>query len=359
MKDKKGGELICKRPETIVEARFNLTKKQNDILDMVFATIKNDDNLEFEIKIEKYAKLYKLQNQSNVYSDVKKAIDSFKGKGFSILNKETKREDYFPWFSRITYLPREGKIFVELGKTLKQIFLDVKRACFYQIKYSLNFKSIYSQRLYYYLKIFENTGFRIDNLDELKKKLVCPSSYKNFADFKRFVMVPAYNDINGNSDINFEYEPIKTGRKVTTIKFYIKANIRVQNEIAVTQADAVAEAPQEETYIETIKSIIKSAIGKEITDKTANEFYKSAAKHKYYGNEPLALIKEVAQYSKTQDIKKGFVGWFKSTVSTYERPIATHKVNTFNDYEQRQYDFGELEKALLGQKKVNLSDITK
>jgi len=36
----------------------------------------------------------------------------------------------------------------------------------YKIEYPLNFRSIYSKRLYYYLKRFEDTGWRIDKLAE-------------------------------------------------------------------------------------------------------------------------------------------------------------------------------------------------
>ena len=67
MENKRGGDLICRRPEIIIEARFNLTKKQNDILDMVFASIENDDKLRYEIDVAKYGKLYNIKDKSNIY----------------------------------------------------------------------------------------------------------------------------------------------------------------------------------------------------------------------------------------------------------------------------------------------------
>ena len=355
MKDKKGGELICKRPETIVEARFKLSKKQNDILDMVFATIENDDKLEYEIEISKYAKLYLLKNQSNVYADLKKATKSFEGKGFKILNKEKKREDYFPWFSRITYLDGESKIVVELGKTLKQLFLDVKRACFYNIKYSLNFKSIYSQRLYYYLKTFEDTGFRVDNLEELKMKLVCPSSYKNFSDFKRFVMVPAYEDINGDSDMNFEYEPQYTGKKVTSLKFYIKTNKskilskpellpNVNDEVSATVTDLEEETP--------IKKIMALMSDYKVTALEAKKIYDSSENN-------IDIIYKVYRDKKDKP-SNGIVGLMISLVKpgVCIEPKKSYKKDSFNDYPQRNYDFPNLEKKLLGWDKITTDEAT-
>ncbi|WP_026883709.1 replication initiation protein [Clostridium akagii] len=350
MKEKKGGNLICMRPDSIIEARFSLNKKQNDILDMVFATIENDNKLKYEINVIKYTKLYNIQDKSNIYGELKKAVKTFEGKGFSIINKISEKKQnriYFAWFSSIQYFDGEGKIVVEIGQTLKELLLEVKRAVFYNIQYTLNFNCIYSKRLYYYLKLYEDTGMRIDNLDILREKLECPESYKKYANFRRFVLEPSYKEINGHSDIEFEFEEVKTKNKVTNIKFYIKSNGKAKNEIVATQIDKEV-LKKEKIYINNVKSIIKNVTGEEITDKAANEFYQCATKHNKYGSDPLKLINEVAEYSKTQNIKKGFVGWFKATVPIYEKPIISHRTTNFNDYEQRSYDYDELERKLLG-----------
>lgn len=357
MKSKKGGELICMRPENIIEARFKLNNRQNDIMDMVFASITDDDKLEYEIDVLKYSNLYKLKNKSTIYGELKKAVMTFEGKGFKVKTKDGKREDWFSWFSRITYIDGEGRIIVELGSSLKKIFLSVKRAIYYNISYTLNFNSSYSRRLYYYLKLYEDTGKRIDNIDILREKLECPKGYKNFADFNRYVLKPAYSEINGNSDISFEYESIKTGRKMTHIKFQIKkaknkidkTNISistVDDEISatVTEGEEIATVPN----IKECENIMKNIIGIEISNKSANEIYRCAIKHKKHGNEPLKLIKEVAEYSKTQNIKGNFVGWFKNIVTKYEKPFQLLKKENFNDYDgQRPFD-PSIEKKLLG-----------
>ena len=182
-------------------------------------------------------------------------------------------------------------------------------------------------------------------VEELRRLLKADNVYPLYADFKRYVIERTQKELKKLTDINFDFEEIKTGRKVTSLKFNIKPNIKIDNEMAATQID---EAPNEkETYIENVKSIIKSVTGEETTDKSANEIYKCATKHNKYGSNPLELINEVAQYSKTQNIK-GFVGWFKSIVTEYEKPIETDKRTGFNDYEQRSYDYDELERKLLG-----------
>jgi len=78
----KKGDCIAVRPNSIIEARYDLTSKQNDILDIILTKIKEDDNEFFyEINIDDYKKSYK-KDTSNIYRDLKKAIRAFEKKVF-------------------------------------------------------------------------------------------------------------------------------------------------------------------------------------------------------------------------------------------------------------------------------------
>ena len=346
MEKKKGGELICRRPDSIVEARFKLTKKQNDIIDMVFATIENDDNLEYEINLHKYAKLYNIQNRSNIYGEVKKAVKSFEGKGFAIVQKisDTKEDrDYFPWFARIKYRDGEGKITVELGKTLKGILLEVKRAVYYKLEYSINLNCIYSKRMYYYLKLYEDTGKRVDNLDALREKLECPESYKKYSLFKQNVLRPAYEEINGNSDISFEYGEVKQKNKVTGLIFKINTN-RTKNK-AIEETCVTSEGKytnEEEKRFTGLINEVKSIFEENIEGLEAKSILDTAK-----GN--INIIKEKYEIAKVTPGIKGIVGWMCDAIKRdYQQLKGKVENGSFNDYEQRSYDYDKLEKALLG-----------
>lgn len=362
MENKKGGDLICKRPETIIEARYKLTKRQNDILDMVFATIENDDKLQYDIDIAKYGKLYNIKDKSNIYRDLKKAVNSFEGKGFAITQKINKKKEnriYFAWFSRIIYLDGESKITIGIDPMLKELMLNAKKMCFYQIKYPLNFHNIYSKRIYYYLKSFEDTGWRIDNLDELRIKLDCPKTYERYADFKRSVLKPAYEEINDGSDISFEYEEIKIKGKVTQIKFAIRTNklkiskepkpplSNATNEIAATLKEVKDTNQDLQGKIEIIVRMMKD---NEITPSEARSIYISAE-----GN--MDCIAQVYEHFKNKEAKTSFVGLMIDMVKpgAFNLPKKNSKGTKFGNYEQRPYDgsdggmtYDELEKKLLG-----------
>lgn len=394
MKAKKGGDLICKRPEQIIAARYNLSKKQNDIIDMVFASIDESDKLQYEIDLSKYGILYNIKDRSNIYRDLKKAALSFgKNEGFELKTIYNGHEagTVFHWFSSITYIDGESRIIFGLDQILKQIMLNAKHASFYNIKYPINFHNTYSKKIYYILKSYENsnkdgTGWHLCYVDELRNSLYCPKTYDNYSDFKRCVLTPAYQEINNDSDISFEYEEIRKGAggKISQLKFNIKINnylfqlptnnlesgekstipiliegispVDFESPEILNQIEIKAkEIIQINSNTKIIKNIFKHIRNMEISEKAANEIYICATKHKKYGNEPLKLIEEVAVYSKGENIKKGIIGWFKPTVENYEPPIKSRKVDKFNDYEQRTYNgsdgkmtINELENNLLG-----------
>ncbi|AAK76920.1 plasmid replication initiation protein [Clostridium acetobutylicum] len=327
-------KLVAMRPEKLIEARYNLTSKENDIIDMILNTIKDDGKHVYKIDIEKYKNLF-VSGSTNVYRDIKKATkDLFtKHNKFIIKDKTAGKEFYFTWFSMLNYNDKDGSIYFEIGETLKAALLEMKKRIYYELQYTLNFRSIYSKRIYYMLKSFSDTGWRIDNIDELQYKLNCPPSYKNYAVFKNKVLVQAQKEING-SDISFDFTPIKTGKKVTGIKFLIKDSntVKVKNEVAVTGA-----TQSENDEATKVQKIFKNH---KITNKEAESILKES------GGD-LKVIKNCYEYALNKNVKN-IVGYIRTLVKDFKEPKANVAVDNFNNYEQRKYDFAKIERGLLG-----------
>ena len=94
----------------------------------------------------KYGKItINIKDKSSIYRDLKKVVATFEGKGFSLSTKNNDNKEhriYFSWFSSIDYIDGESKISLELGQKLKPLMLSAKKACFYKLKYTLNFNNI-------------------------------------------------------------------------------------------------------------------------------------------------------------------------------------------------------------------------
>lgn len=233
---------IVIRPDVIVDARYDVTARQSDIIDMVLNKIKeNDDVTEYEINISDYAKYYKT-NTSNIYRDLKKAVKEMEGKGFLVKNKDKETETFFVWFTSITYMNREGKIVFELGKKLKDILLEVKRYACYPIEAPLQINSVYSKKLYYKLSLYRDTGWHKTNVDDLRKALNCPESYEKYSHFKKNVLEVAKEEINAETDLLIDYEEIKDKNKVASLlfKIYVKQNV-LAHKASVIDSDKILE----------------------------------------------------------------------------------------------------------------------
>lgn len=93
----------------------------------------------------------------------------------------------------------------------------------YRLKNVVNLTSRYSYVLYLFLEDkFYIKKWQV-SLDELKKMLNCNAErYKEFKFFNSEILKKCKKEINEKTTINFEYVPIKKGRKVVAIEFKIK-----------------------------------------------------------------------------------------------------------------------------------------
>lgn len=353
---------IAIRSDSIIEARYSLTARQNNIIDMLLSDLNNDDKTTYEIRVDSYKNLYHMDT-SNIYRDLRNAVDSFKGKGFKTIDDNTGNEVYYVWFSKIEYVPKEGKIKVNIDKDLKKLLYEVKKKIYYNIEYTLNFSSAYSQRVYFYLKSFEDTKWRKDKVEDLILKLECPNSYKNFANFKKYVLEVAKSEINGNSDILFDYTAEKTGKKVTHVFFTIKKKIEINNpvinELAVG-AESVSIPTLTYDYVNGLSSYTFDL--KETTDlitaankyfnpdlgyQDINVFYKTNFElaYQYYEQKDgeIPLIKLVISSLKGDWASKQKQPNYKKKSVGNQR---VGKKLKFTDYEQREYDYDKLEDKL-------------
>jgi plasmid replication initiation protein len=97
-------------------------------------------------------------------------------------------------------------------------------------------RSGYSIKIYELCKQYQNTkqGYRDFKIEELRTYLDVPKTkYKLFGHLKSRIIEPQVKEINEKTDIKVDFESMKTGRKITGVRFYITVKNRAK------------EAPQE------------------------------------------------------------------------------------------------------------------
>ncbi|WP_253205655.1 replication initiation protein [Clostridium estertheticum] len=294
----------------------------------------------YKFKIAEFMKLVGVEDKSK-YTQIPKITKELMKKVFEI--EEGKTLIQTAWLSGVKYEKGTGMIEMIFSPYLKPYMLKLN-SMFTQYKLAniLSMKSKYSPRIYEFLKCneFKKQGYIEIEVEELRKLLRADNIYPLYADFKRYVILQTQKELKKISDISFEFEEIKTSRKITSIKFYITSskNNKASNEIAASLERINPKLQQNMNDINLVKEIIHEPI----TDIEALKILISA-------KGDINIIKEKYSYSIAVPKIGNMVGWIIDAIKNdYKSPKG--KVNKFNEYEQREYDFKELEKKLLGWK---------
>lgn len=118
---------------------------------------------------------------------------------------------------------KEGYTVFEISGRLKKYLLELKQNyTSYQLVNIPRLNSGYSIRMYELLYQYKNIGKRKFDLEDLKRMIGC--NYDLYGHFKKKALEKAQDDLKSNTDIRFEYEEIKRGRKVTELIIYIYPN---------------------------------------------------------------------------------------------------------------------------------------
>jgi plasmid replication initiation protein len=101
----------------------------------------------------------------------------------------------------------------------------------FELNTAFQFESAYSMRFY---ELFAKQRTPLNfSIEKLKAMFGVEKKYKLTADFVRWVIEPAKKELDEKSPYSFEYTQMKTGRKITAIRFYpliIRENADPENE---------------------------------------------------------------------------------------------------------------------------------
>lgn len=151
------------------------------------------------------------------HSRVKEAIRSLE-------NKKFEYEDDKTWeIIRIISEPKLDKYnenaTFRINPKVVQAFLDFSKGFSkYELTTAMQFESVYAMRFYELLSGQKRPI--IYSIENLKIMFRIEGKYERVNDFFRYVIEPAKRELDKSSPYSFEYRPIKTGRKITAIKFY-------------------------------------------------------------------------------------------------------------------------------------------
>ena len=228
------GNLEVKKSEAIVKARYKLSPLAIKFISVIISNLKRSDdvNEEYVLKVKDFKELTG-QKTKRIYELIDEALNDLLKNPLTIpLGDEKNSILKANWVSGAVY--NEGEVKFMIYPKLRPFLLEVKEKFLkYKLENILPLKSSYVIRLYEILKDwlelnsrYGNRAEKIISLNEFREILEIPRSYQygNSSGIKQRILNKAKTELEKHTDIIFEYEEIKSGRKVTHLKFTIKQN---------------------------------------------------------------------------------------------------------------------------------------
>jgi len=278
--------MLVTQSNKLVEARYSLTLYEQRLVLMMISMIEPDDDdfKDYIIRVSDFSDLIGLKSR-NLYPTIKKLLVKLRERTLVI----EKGKDYLitGWISSAEYVSSEGVVKLSFDAKLKPFLLQLKKEFTRQrLGQVIKFKGVYTIRIYGLLKQYQKLGSRSFSIDEFRKILgVEDGKLSVFANLKARTILQAQKEFSRQdkdgayfSDINFTFEAIKTGRKVTGLKF----NIFSQNTRPVF-VPKTAPAPQEQgeqPKDETVIKLIEIGISKVKAEKYLSKYGAEYLKNK-------------------------------------------------------------------------------
>lgn len=246
---------VFKHSHVLTFAINNLNTVASDIFYILISQIKNEDLIFNKYKIS-ITELEKVMSNNGNKTRINRQTLHEAAK--ALMNKQievfTDKEDlYAHWFETIIVNREKGFIEVKISDTLKDHLLKLEKYVKGDLHSFLKLRSSYSKVLYVMLCKDLNMKTNSYTLTELYEILgVSDSLKKIYSNFKNRALQTSIDEINEKTDLTVNYEQIKMGRTIDSIKFNIKKKRVKKDQGSASGVNALEDWLQESETEEEI-----------------------------------------------------------------------------------------------------------
>ncbi|AEA19854.1 Initiator RepB protein [Bacillus thuringiensis serovar thuringiensis str. T01001] len=222
---------IVSKSNTLIEANSRLNLVEQKMLLCLASNIEPNDRdfKTYTFPIKQFHDLLGL-NGSTKYTELSKITKELLSKVIEIRAGEELIQ--VSWLSSAIYNRNKGTIDMRFDPLLKPFLLELSsKFTSYRLANVVKLKSTYAIRIYELLKQYEDLRERTISLENLRYYLDAMDVYPNYANFKQRVLKPSQKELNQKTDISFEFEEIKLGRKVQKIRFIIRSQKKKDSDL--------------------------------------------------------------------------------------------------------------------------------
>ena len=228
----KGGENMLKNNKVTKANDLNLRAYQlsrtEQLLVLSAISLIHPDDEDFKtysISVKDFLNLLEIEDKSK-YVELPRLTKGLMSKVIEIRKPHSLLQ--VTWFASAEHKQGEGVIEIQFSPKLKPYLLNLKdNFVTYGLNHVSKLSSKYSIRIYELLKgnEFKNQKSVEFDLQDFREMVGIPDeNYTKYSNLKQKVLLAAQTEIKESTDIGFDFEELKVGRKVVGIKFFIKAN---------------------------------------------------------------------------------------------------------------------------------------
>jgi plasmid replication initiation protein len=221
-----GTEVVVQHND-FLESSKRLTLQEYKLFMFLISKVDptSDELLVFRVTALEFAKAIGIENSAYIYRDLQAVTKRLMERVVTIHHPESQLLIQTHLLSSMHYWYGEGYVDIKISEDMRPYILNLKRQ-FTQYKLSqiTKLSSVYAIKIYELLKKQETLGKRTFFIDDLRKKLnILNDKLKAIKDFRVYVLEIAKREINLKTDLEIDFEFIKSGRKIAAVQFDIRS----------------------------------------------------------------------------------------------------------------------------------------
>ena len=223
-------EYKVTKSNALVEAAYHLSLAEQRLVLMAIAqTDSRNPSAEahtFRVRATDYAELFQV-DLATAYEALADAAHRLYERSMTKITRPDEKTEIVEdvrWIDR-RLVKKEQRYVTELEVSWSrhiQPYLTVLRDKFtsYELRQVIRLQSPYAIRLYEWLVQWLGTTGEVHmTLEEFRTRLDLGKKYPRFTDLRKFVLQPSVDSINLHTNLDVDWEPIRTKRKVTRLLF--------------------------------------------------------------------------------------------------------------------------------------------
>ena len=220
-------DRVVVKSNQLIEAAYHLSLAEQRLILLAIANLDSQESLECKkphiITAADMERVYGLTVR-NAYMALTEVTERLYGRSVTIYNPFPDRPEVGKletrWISSIRYVESQGCVELIVAADIIPFISQIRqRFTSYRLAYVARMSSAYAVRLYELLVQWRDRGDREVELEWLRDRLQLDGRHANIRDFKRWVLVPAVDQINACTDLVVSWSQRKAGRQVVALTF--------------------------------------------------------------------------------------------------------------------------------------------